>query len=339
MPRRIPVSLGLGEEADMHSRRRVAGTVRGLRLGNGILTNEEWEVGDHSEYSISFRADRLKCRRETLAWEYGTPLIGVALGSERLFSGQDADWETRWNPSQPDATATLWRYMSFAKFCSLLEREALFFSLVGKMADRYEGFVYPPQPGEREDRLREAEAIVSDMLQENARSALVSCWTESGHESSLMWESYAGDEGVAVRTTFEALEKSIRSVAELPVTFGQVQYVDYRERQVPRFGWAPLFHKRVEYHGEEEVRAILPGPPFKAGKVRLDPDVEKQGGRYVPVDLDILVKEIRVPPHCAPWFARAVESVVERSPVTARVARSAIELAPHDPDGGPHGQT
>ena len=273
-----------------------------------------------------------------MTWEYGKPLIGVALGEERLFSGHDADWDTSWNPSQPDAAATLWRYMSFAKFCSLLEREALFFSLVGKMADRYEGFVYPPQPREHGDRLREAESIAHGVLQESARNALVSCWTESGHESSLMWEAYAGDEGVAVRTTFEDLQESIRSVAEVPVTFGQVEYVDYREREVPRFGWAPLFHKRIEYHGEDEVRAILPGPPFKVGKTRLDPDVAEQGGRYVSVDLDILVKEIRVPPHSARWFAQAVRSVVERSPVTARVTPSAIELPPHERIGGITGQ-
>ena len=273
-----------------------------------------------------------------MTWEYGKPLIGVALGEQRLFSGHDADWETSWEPSQPDATAMLWRYMTFAKFCSLLEREALFFSLVGKMADRHEGFVYPPQPREHGDRLQEAESIARDLLQEVAKSALVSCWTESGHESSLMWKNYAGKEGVAVRTTFGKLQESIRSVAELPVTFGQVEYVDYREREVPRFGWAPLFHKRIEYRGEDELRALLPGPPLKEGKIRLDQDVAEQGGRYVPVNLDVLVKEVRVPPHAAPWFAQAVRALVERSPVSARVTSSAIELPPHETNGGDSGQ-
>ena len=273
-----------------------------------------------------------------MTWEYAKPPIGAALGNQRLFSGHDADWETSWTPSKPDATATLWRYMSFAKFCSLLEREALFFSLVVKMADRYEGFVYPPQPREHGDRLQEAESIARDLLQKTSESALVSCWTESRHESSLMWESYAGDEGVAVRTTFENLQESIRSVAELPVTFGQVKYVDYRQREVPRLGWAPLFHKRIEYRGEDELRALLPCPPLKKGKIRLDPDVAKQGGRYVPVNLEILVKEVRVPPHAAPWFTQAVRSVVERSPVKARVTPSAIELPPHETDGGDTGQ-
>ena len=78
--------------------------------------------------------------------EYGKPLIVVALGDQRLFAGADSHWEAsrNWEPSVPEATATLWRYMSFAKFCSLLERKELFFSLVGDMEDRYEGFIYPP---------------------------------------------------------------------------------------------------------------------------------------------------------------------------------------------------
>ena len=89
--------------------------------------------------------------------EYGKPLIGMALGDQRLFTGADSHWEASWEPSVPEATATLWRYMSFAKFCSLLERKELFFSLVGDMEDRYEGFIYPPIPREHGDRLQQAE--------------------------------------------------------------------------------------------------------------------------------------------------------------------------------------
>ena len=65
-----------------------------------------------------------------MAYEYGKPLIGMALGAERLFSGDDSVWETHWEPSEPEATATLWRYMSFAKFCSLLERRELFLGII-----------------------------------------------------------------------------------------------------------------------------------------------------------------------------------------------------------------
>ncbi len=280
---------------------------------------------------------RIEGRLQALTHEYGKPLIGVALGDQRLFTGADSNWDVSWEPSVPEATATLWRYMSFAKFCSLLERKELFFSLVGDMEDRYEGFIYPPIPREHGDRLQQAEHQVHDVLRKIARTALISCWTESGHESSLMWETYADADGVAVRTTFQHLQKSIHSVAKLPVTFGQIEYVDYRRKEVSRFGWAPLFHKRMEYRGEGEVRAVLPGPPLKDGyqtnlDIRLDPDVAEQRGRYIPVNLEILVQEIVLPPHAAPWFAQIVKSVVHQSPVRARVTRSAIESPPHESD-------
>ena len=267
--------------------------------------------------------------------KYGKKPIEILLGDQRLFSGSDSNWE----PSVPEATATLWHYMSFAKFCSLLERKELFFALVGDMEDKYEGFIYPPIPREHGDRLQKAERQAHDWLRKIVRTALISCWTESGHESSLMWETYADADGVAVRTTFQHLQESIHSVAKLPVTFGQIEYVDYRRKEVPRFSWAPLFHKRMEYRGEGEVRAVLPGPPLKDEyltnldlDIRLDPDVAEQRGRYIPVNLEILVQEIVLPPHAAPWFAQIVKSVVHQSPVRARVTRSAIESPPHESD-------
>ena len=271
-----------------------------------------------------------------MTYEYGKPLIGMALGDQKLFPGVDSHWEDSWEPSVPDATATIWRYMSFAKFCSLLERKALFFSLVGVMEDTYEGFIYPPRQDEREDRLQQAEHLGHDVLHKIARTSLISCWTESGHESSLMWESYAGSEGVAVRTTIQHLQESISSVTEVPVTFGQVKYVDYRQTEVPRFGWAPLYHKRPEYRGEGEVRAVLPGPPFTERQVHLDSDmwldqdVAEQRGRYIPVNLEMLVQEAVLSPNAAPWFAQVVKSVMHRSPVKARLTRSAIESPPHE---------
>ena len=263
----------------------------------------------------------------------------MALG-DQLLLGDDDSWE----PSEPEATTTLWRYMTFAKFCSLLDRKALFFSLVGDMEDRYEGFIYPPTPREQGDRLQHAESLAHGLLREIARTALVSCWTESAHESSLMWKAYAGAEGVAIRTTFQNLKDSIRSVEELPITFGRVEYVDYRS-EVPRFGRAPLMHKRMEYREEAEVRAILPGPIWEFSKLRdvpeiripLDPDVAEQRGRYVPVDLEVLVNEIMLPPHATPWFAQVVKSVVQGSPINPCVIRSAIDSPPNESNEGDAG--
>ena len=260
----------------------------------------------------------------------------MALGDQRLFPG-DISLGEPWEPPKPEATATLWRYMSFAKFCWLLERRELFFALVSDMTDRYEGFISPPPSRKTGDRLQPAEYIGHEVLHEITQKALISCWTETDHESNLMWNFYAGAEGVAIRTTFQDLQVSILSAnPELPVTIGRVAYVDYGQQEAPRFGLAPLFHKRVEYRGEEEVRAALPSPPWE---VRLDPDgsskhivdialdadVAEQRGRYIPVDLKALVKEVVLSPHCAAWFGQLVRSVVNRSPVEARVSLSSLK--------------
>lgn len=269
-----------------------------------------------------------------MAYEYGKPIGGMALGGTKLFTGDASSREGRWEPSVPEDAATLWRYMSFAKFCSLLERKALFFALAGDMEDKYEGFICPPTPRDFEDPLQQAERNARKWLHLIARSSLVSCWTESEHESSLMWKAYAGSEGVAIRTSFQRLRESIKLVAELPVAFGRVEYADYSRQEVSRFGFAPLFHKRMEYRGEDEMRAVLPGPPFKewlekphpeALDIPLDTDVAEQRGRYVPVNLEILVAAIVLPPDVKPWFAEVVESVTNSSPVKALVTRSSID--------------
>ena len=277
-------------------------------------------------------------------YKYGKPPHRIYLGTKKLFPKDDSAWEESWEPPVPEPTATLWRYMSFAKFCSLMERQELFFALVGNMEDQYEGFICPPPTRDQGDRLYQAEGLGYKFLSRITKASLVNCWVNSEHESSLMWRSYAGVEGVVIRTTFQDLQASIRSAnAALPVTFGKVEYVDFRQQETPRFRSAPLFHKRVEYRGEEEVRAALPGPQYDVRldpnnpndpiiDMKLDPDVAEQRGRYISVDLQVLVKEVVVAPHSAPWFDQLVQSIVNRSPVAVRVASSTLESSSDDSD-------
>ena len=269
-----------------------------------------------------------------MTYKYGNWMIGAAKGAHRLFDGADSRWEEKWEPPEPVANTTLWRYMSFAKFCNLLQRRNLFFPLVKKMNDKFEGFIYPPILRERRGGLGEVERNVHDLLDKLAKASLINCWTESGHESSLMWNTYASDEGVAVRTTFERLKKSMPSADEHPVIIGSVKYIDYRQEEVQRFGCWPLFHKRMEYHEEGEVRAVLPPPPWEhysnpLRQMRLNRDVDKQKGRYIPVNVETLVQEVVLPPHAKPWFIEVVQSIAQQSGIGAAVRRSAMEVPPH----------
>ena len=219
---------------------------------------------------------------------------------------------------EPEDITTLWRYMSFAKFCSLLERRALFFSLVGDMEDRYEGFIYPPAPREPSDHLQQAEQDSHDYLRKIARAALVSCWTDSRYESHLMWTA-GGRSGSPYHLPRFARVDALRCRTASHVRTGQIRRLPPSE--VSRFG-SPLFHKRrsenvvSSYLVRQWIGTLL--------DVTLDPDVAELRGRYIPVNLGILVKEVVVPSHAAPWFAEVVKSAVQRSSVTASVTQSAI---------------
>lgn len=268
------------------------------------------------------------------------------LGDQALFSGDNSAWDDSWEPPKPEPDSTIWRYMSFAKFCSLMERRALFFALVGDMEDKYEGFICPP-PRKTEAQRQQAEQLGRQVLHKIVRSSLINCWTLGDYESTHMWKSYAGKEkeGVAIRSTLQGLQESIRLAnTELPILYGKVEYVDYRQQEVPRFKLAPLFHNRQEFRGEEEVRAVLPGSrwntqPSQSRQLKpdvdilLDEDIAEQGGRYISVDLSIMVKEVVVSPLSASWFVRLVESVVTRSAVNADVKLSTLGNSPDDLDG------
>ena len=55
-----------------------------------------------------------------MAYEYGRPLRRMKLNGKELLIGENSRPDDSWEPSLPQDTATLWRYMSFAKFFSLL---------------------------------------------------------------------------------------------------------------------------------------------------------------------------------------------------------------------------
>ena len=101
--------------------------------------------------------------------------------------------------------AVLWRYMSFAKFMSMLDSRSLFLSSIASVDDQFEGSL--PRGNVLLHRwLREREASadperespdIEEFARRRRRSVVVNCWHRSEHESVAMWRLYAGGrEGV-----------------------------------------------------------------------------------------------------------------------------------------------
>ena len=253
------------------------------------------------------------------------------------------------NPPTDDAT--LWRYMDFTKFVSLLDTSALYFVRADKLEDPFEGApsvknkelrteAYANQTPEQNPlRLMFSEdqwkKISEEQVQESMvhwrkqrKFILVSCWHESTHESAAMWRLYAREtDGVAVKTNFSSFKKSLKSSEDIYV--GQVEYVDYEETWIPEFNlFSSYLHKRQDFKHEQEVRAITTTWPKTVDEVDQPPDICDVGRNYE-VDLSLLIKKVIVAPYADDWFLELVRSVaVNRYGLNVPIVRSGLASKP-----------
>ena len=141
---------------------------------------------------------------------------------------------TAFNP--PPSEATLWRYMDFTKFVSLLDNSSLFFCSADRLGDPFEGSWsqanfetmserYPP---EMADSIRQAIPGIKRLRSQ----FLINCWHWNESESDAMWKIYTGQSaGIAIKTDFASLSKSF--IEDKTVYIGQVNYVDYNNSIIP----------------------------------------------------------------------------------------------------------
>lgn len=185
----------------------------------------------------------------------------------------------------PNQEQTIWRYMSFVKYESLLRDSSLFFCRADKFSDPFECSVPKREvkyrSSENNFRLNEAvferydtefDAAKAKMQSENMAethkkvkyATTVNCWHINEHESDAMWQLYLkNNEGIAIKTkvrnVFEAL-----SSAEQKIGISKVRYIDYEngqwydEKEYPAAKHynllIPLIHKRREFIHESELR-------------------------------------------------------------------------------------
>ena len=226
------------------------------------------------------------------------------------------------NPPPDDAI--LWRYMDFTKFVSLLEKSALFFCRPDLLGDPFEGSISPTTPPLLTGELKEGSRITQGGnidVREIVRVARVNCWHMGEFESEAMWRLYTRErDGVAIKTVFARFKEAL--VGEQDITVSRVSYQDYRTESIP-FGNAllPLFHKRISFQHEQEVRALY----------MVHPANERPGeevGGYCRVDLSKLVEEIVVAPFAEDWFVDLVRSLGARYGVGDRVRASTLSDDP-----------
>src|SRR5215208_3183149 len=156
-------------------------------------------------------------------------------------------------PPQNEATK-VWRYMTFTKFMSLVDRSALYFSRVDRLGDAFEGsFARRNLSGDLrpEEMIQSYESIeprskwvgsapMTPQLRAwsfnyGQRSTYANCWHMNAYESAAMWSVYSrSGEGIAIQSTYGRLRDSFTSPDHKQlVSIGMVKYIDYEQDAVP----------------------------------------------------------------------------------------------------------
>ena len=124
--------------------------------------------------------------------------------------------------------ATIWRYMSFSKFISILDKNALYFSVANKLEDKWEGTL----PYKNKENMEES--IISFFEQARASNA-INCWHMREVESASMWKSYVNDsDGIAIKSSFSRLTECFKEIEaittyKLPLHVGVVKYINFEK--------------------------------------------------------------------------------------------------------------
>src|SRR6267142_4932398 len=118
------------------------------------------------------------------------------------------------NLDESDLDRTVWRYLTFSKYISLLTFGALWFSKLNVLVDQHEGSMPVLTDAEMTAELQQYKRVFPPTLHaqiDNANKTnvddgreltVVSCWFLGGRESENMWNEYAGSsEGIAIRST------------------------------------------------------------------------------------------------------------------------------------------
>ncbi len=265
-------------------------------------------------------------------------------------------------PKPQNSDAVIWRYLSFTKFVSLIVSRSLFFSGIPSLRqfDPFEGTLPTGNLKLREMTYRELyhelptdearQRIESLFLEEDSNIEnflipylVINCWHMNPTESAAMWKLYLpGGEGIAIQSTFERLTKCFIQVSGTPVGHdgkainvfvGLVEYVDHEEGIISEGNlFYRVTHKDPSFAYEHELRAVALLPPI--GKADPDKDVipqvildlKRNGGISFPIDLQILIESIVLPPTCPDWIKELTRSLLVQYGLNIQVRDSKLRI-------------
>ncbi len=237
---------------------------------------------------------------------------------------------------------TLWRYMNFPKFVSMLDRQGLWLARSDTFRDLHEGRFPDDMKRHKDQVYKELEQKkevskkirgTADFQEHLRKNMFLSCWHKNTEENMVMWELYGRDRNatVAIQTTAKIIQESIKKECPSPSAMTPfhgliIKNVAYQEADEPlkvmRYEDC-FFRKRRHFQFEKEVRILL--NTYDKHSPSLDTPV----GHLLKADINQLVTKILVHPDCDDWFLDVVTSVVKKYGVKVKVVVSKGKYGHH----------
>ncbi|NPE61196.1 DUF2971 domain-containing protein [Dickeya dadantii] len=230
---------------------------------------------------------------------------------------------------------SLWKYMDFTKFMSLITYQKIFACRSDLFDDPYEG-TYPRrivkslQDVEGNDSGNsDAKSLryIYDFNLNLRKHTYISCWHANNFESAAMWDLYSkNDASVAIETTYADL----RNLLPPEAFIGLVNYIDYDKDIFPiNNAFYPFTHKRKSFEHEREVRFLIQKIPIDVKRNRVDFD-NCVAPAVISIDANInsFVKKIHLSPRAPEWMLNLLRDVIKKYSINVEVRRSNLYISP-----------
>lgn len=230
-----------------------------------------------------------------------------------------------------DPNIKIWRYMDFTKFVSILSNKGLYFPTAINFDDQFEGsFSFVNKKFRpliyKQLGLDYDTSFVSQFFKNLRNWVGISCWHMNEFESAGMWSLYSKtNEAICIQSTYDRLRKCFSN----DIKIGLVKYIDYDKEWIPEKDiLTPFLYKRRSFEHERELRALY----NLSAKTEIDnldlPSTPEFNGKWINIDLRLLVENIFVSPNSPNWYYDLVKDIVSAYKFDINVVRSSLEEEP-----------
>lgn len=213
----------------------------------------------------------------------------------------------------------LWRYISFAKFMSMLNSSQMLYVPAFRFDDPFEGACGTAQG--------KSASTTKNRRYKEKEYTFMNCWHENDVESEAMWKLYtqSNPESVAVQTTYQRLKEATSKCPYLKI--GRVSYVNYNQKlDVPD---SYFWYKRKSFEHEREVRVMTTVCPIED----VDKFEQTHPGIKITrmvhrVSLENLIENVYISPLAPNWFREVVKEELVKHNLSIEPIYSALKAEP-----------